>query len=180
MAEEEKNEEKAPKKGANVILIAVIAVLVLLLVIGGLVAFLLVGGSDEEAQAAQAQAAQAAQAQAAPKASSPKERSNDFFNIGSMYPMDKFLVNLLSESGSRFLKIELNLELSDEKLSPEIDQKKPLIRDIIIKTLSSKTYEDISTAKGKERLKDEIVSKINEVLRDGYIKNVYFTDFIVQ
>ncbi len=97
-----------------------------------------------------------------------------------MYPMDQFLVNLLSESGSRFLKTTLNLELSEQTLSPEIDKKKPLIRDIIIRTLSSKTYEDVSTSKGKERLKDELVTKINEILRDGYIKNVYFTDFIVQ
>ena len=76
--------------------------------------------------------------------------------------------------------MELNLELSEEKLTMEIDQKKPLLRDIIIRTLSSKTYEDISTQKGKEHLKDELVTRINEALRDGYIKNVYFTDFIIQ
>ena len=175
MAEEDKNEEQMQKKGSNAVLIAVISVLVLLLAVGGLVVFLLMGSGEEtnEQQAKQA-------AQNMKKAQSPKERSNDFFNIGQMYPLEKFLVNFLSESGSRFLKMELSLELSNEKLAPEIDQKKPLIRDIIIKSLSSKTYEDISTGKGKERLKDEIVSKINEVLRDGYIKNVYFTDFIVQ
>mgnify|MGYP003315247932 CR=1 FL=1 len=97
-----------------------------------------------------------------------------------MYPLDQFLVNLLSETGSRYLKMSLNIELSAETLTPEIDQKKPLLRDIIIRVLTSKTYEDISTAKGKERLKDEIVTRINETLRDGYIKNVFFTDFIVQ
>lgn len=89
------------------------------------------------------------QQQAAP---SPKQRSNDFFNVGPMYPMDQFVVNFLSESGSRFLKTTLNLELSEQTLSPEIDKKEPLIRDIIIRNLSSKTYEDVSTSKGKERL----------------------------
>ncbi|CUU75777.1 flagellar basal body-associated protein FliL [Campylobacter hyointestinalis] len=174
MAEEVKEEVK--KKGGNVLLIAVIGILVFLLIIGGLVAFIMLGSSDENAAAGQPQAATTAQG----PAQSPKQRSNDFFNIGPMYPMDQFLVNLLSESGSRFLKTALNLELSEETLAPEIDKKKPLIRDIIIRTLSSKTYEDVSTAKGKERLKDELVTKINETLRDGYIKNVYFTDFIVQ
>ncbi|MFW5625411.1 MAG: flagellar basal body-associated protein FliL [Campylobacter hyointestinalis] len=169
MAEEVKEEVK--KKGGNVLLIAVIGILVFLLIIGGLVAFIMLGSSDENAAARQPQATTQG------PAPSPKQRSNDFFNIG---PMDQFLVNLLSESGSRFLKTALNLELSEETLAPEIDKKKPLIRDIIIRTLSSKTYEDVSTAKGKERLKDELVTKINETLRDGYIKNVYFTDFIVQ
>ena len=97
-----------------------------------------------------------------------------------MYPLDQFLVNLLSETGSRYLKMTINIELSSELLTPEIEQKKPLLRDIVIRILSSKTYEDISTTKGKERLKDEIAAKINETLRDGYIKNVFFTDFIVQ
>lgn len=110
----------------------------------------------------------------------PKQRSNDYFNVGPMYPMEQFIVNLLSESGSKFLKTSMNLELSDERLTNEIDKKKPLIRDMIIRTLTAKTYEDISTTKGKERLKDEIVDRVNEALRDGYIKNVYFTDFIVQ
>lgn len=174
MAEEVKEEVK--KKGGNVLLIAVIGILVFLLIIGGLVAFIMLGSSDENAAAGQPQVATTTQG----PAQSPKQRSNDFFNIGPMYPMDQFLVNLLSESGSRFLKTALNLELSEETLAPEIDKKKPLIRDIIIRTLSSKTYEDVSTAKGKERLKDELVTKINETLRDGYIKNVYFTDFIVQ
>ncbi|ANE32459.1 flagellar basal body-associated protein FliL [Campylobacter hyointestinalis] len=173
MAEEVKEEVK--KKGGNVLLIAVIGILVFLLIIGGLVAFIMLGSSDENAAARQPQATTTQG-----PAPSPKQRSNDFFNIGPMYPMDQFLVNLLSESGSRFLKTALNLELSEETLAPEIDKKKPLIRDIIIRTLSSKTYEDVSTAKGKERLKDELVTKINETLRDGYIKNVYFTDFIVQ
>ena len=55
-----------------------------------------------------------------------------------------------------------------------------LVRDIIVSTLSSKTYEEVSTQKGKNRLKDEIVDRLNEVLADGHIKNIYFTDFVVQ
>ncbi|AII14864.1 flagellar basal body-associated protein [Campylobacter iguaniorum] len=172
MAEEVKEEKK---KGGNVLLIAIIAILVFLLFIGGLVAFLMLSSDEQAATPTATTAAPAGQ-----PAPSPKQRSNDFFNVGPMYPMEPFLVNLLSESGSRFLKTTLNLELSEETLTPEIDKKKPLIRDIIIRTLSSKTYEDVSTIKGKERLKDEVVTKINETLRDGYIKNVYFTDFIVQ
>ncbi|EAJ0802761.1 flagellar basal body protein FliL [Campylobacter jejuni] len=57
--------------------------------------------------------------------------------------------------------------------------KVPVIRDIIIRTLTAKTFEEVSTQKGKERLKDELVGKINEILTDGFIKNVYFTDFVV-
>jgi len=34
--------------------------------------------------------------------------------------------------------------------------------------------------KGKETVKNEIMEKINERLKDGRVKNVYFTNFIVQ
>lgn len=97
-----------------------------------------------------------------------------------MYPMAQFVVNLLSESGNRFLKVSIDLELSDPKLQPEMDHKKSLIRDIIIRTFSSKTFEEISTLKGKDKLKDEVLDKINENLSDGQVKNIYFTDFVVQ
>jgi flagellar FliL protein len=61
-----------------------------------------------------------------------------------------------------------------------MDKKKSLIRDIVIRSLSSKTFEEVSTIKGKDRLKDEIVTKINDILADGQIRNIFFTDFVVQ
>lgn len=33
---------------------------------------------------------------------------------------------------------------------------------------------------GKDKLKEEVMDKINSTLSDGYIKNIYFTDFVVQ
>jgi len=85
-----------------------------------------------------------------------------------------------SEGGRRYLKCEINLELEGEELSPELDTKKPVFRDIIIRILSSKSLEEISTIKGKEKLKEQIVNDLNMRLKDGKVKNVYFTDFVVQ
>jgi len=172
-------EETQAKKSSSLVLIIIIVILILLLVVGGLLAFLLMSGNDDATQAQTAQA-QTEQVQSAAPKSAAGKRSNDYINMGPVYPLDQFIVNLLSESGSRYLKTKVDLELSAETLTPEIDKKKPLIRDIIVSTLSSKTYEEVSTQKGKNRLKDEIVDRLNEVLADGHIKNIYFTDFVVQ
>ena len=172
MADEKEEVVEGKKKGGSMVLIIIIALLVLLLVGGGAAAFLLLGSDDEMAQPAQAQ-----QMKSAPKSA---KRSTDLLTIGPMYPMDQFIVNLLSESGSRYLKVTLDIELSGEELAAEMDTKKSLVRDIIIRTLSAKTFEEVSTMKGKDRLKDEIVSKVNEVLADGQIRNIFFTDFVVQ
>jgi flagellar FliL protein len=74
----------------------------------------------------------------------------------------------------------MNLELDGEELAIELEQKTPLVRDIIIRVLTSKTLEEISTAKGKEKLKDQLVNQLNLRLQDGQVKNVYFTEFVIQ
>ena len=167
--------EKKPK--GNMVLIIIIVMLVLLLLGGGAAAFFLLGSHDDPAAAA-APAAQHQDAKVEKKKSGKK--STDHLAIGPMYPMAPFVVNLLSETGNRFLKVAVDLELSDAKAQPEMDHKKSLVRDIIIRTFSSKTFEEISTLKGKDKLKEEVLDKINENLSDGQIKNIYFTDFVVQ
>ncbi|MBE3606955.1 flagellar basal body-associated protein FliL [Campylobacter sp. RM13119] len=175
-------EEGKSKNGGSksVLIVIIVAIFVLLLIVGALVAFLLLGDDDTaQANAAMQQPQQQQVAQFTP-ASQSNKRTVNYANMGPIYPLDQFIVNLLSENGSRFLKTKIDMEQSAETLTPELDKKKALLRDIIIVTLSSKTYEEVSTSKGKDKLKDEIVGKLNEVLSDGYIKNIYFTDFVVQ
>ena len=178
MADKNSEEEVVVEKksGGNMVLIIIIVLLVLLLVGGGAVAYFLLSGSDETATAETV----SPQTKSMKNTKKRTKRSTDYLTVGPMYPMNQFIVNLLSENGGRFLKTTVNLEMDKPELSAELDKKKPLIRDIIIRTLSSKTFEEVSTIKGKDRLKDEIVSKINDVLTDGQIKDIFFTDFVVQ
>lgn len=172
---EEMDEEIVEKKsGGNMVLILIVVLLVVLLVGGGLAAYFLLG-SDDDMTTMQQQNQQTTNTNR-----KSTGRSTQYLTIGPMYPMSQFVVNLLSESGSKYLKVVLDVELDSEQLSVEMDHKKSLIRDIIIRSLSSKTFEEVSTMKGKDRLKDEIVNKINDVLADGQVKNIFFTDFVVQ
>lgn len=174
--EEEEKESKIKKPNSKVMLIVIIGLLVLMLIGGVIGAFMLLDDPAEDVSASSVASGQ----QSAMKKTSSSKRSTNLLSIGPMYPMDQFIVNLLSESGRRFLKVSLDLELSSVELSEEMDAKKSLIRDIVIRTMSSKTFEEVSTMKGKDRLKDEIVDKINEILADGMVKNIFFTDFVVQ
>jgi flagellar FliL protein len=171
VTEEEVVEKK--KSGGNLVLILIVVLLFVLLIGGAVAAFFLLGSDDEQVMSQPQQ-------QSISQTEKRTKRSTDYLSIGPMYPMSEFIVNLLSESGSRYLKVALDIELSSEELAPEMDKKKSLIRDIVIRSLSSKTFEEVSTMKGKDRLKDEIVSKINDILADGQVKNIFFTDFVVQ
>lgn len=99
---------------------------------------------------------------------------------GPMYPLDPFIINLAGEGGKRFLKLTMELEVNDEKLSEEITANLPKIKDSILILLSSKTFEDIYTVAGKFKLRDEITARINSFLATGHLRNVYFTEFVIQ
>ncbi len=187
--EENETEEGGKKKSGNMLLIIIIGVLVLILVIGGIVAALMMGNSDASAEAGKgAKTEVAAEGHATEGGASGEVSSGEghggggeaMTEVGLMFPLETFTVNLLSESGRRYLKCEINLEMGGKELSPELEEKKPVFRDIIIRILSSKSLEEISTAKGKEKLKEQIVNELNLRLKDGKVKNVYFTDFVVQ
>ena len=56
----------------------------------------------------------------------------------------------------------------------------PIMDDTVITLLSTKTYEDLYTAEGKENLRTEITRILSEKLTDLHILSVYFTEFVVQ
>ena len=97
-----------------------------------------------------------------------------------MYPLDTFTVNLKSDAGRRYLKVTMSLELEGEELSLELDAKAPVLRDRIIRILTSKTLEEISSKKGKQKVSTQIMDTLNAMISDGLIKGIYFTEFVIQ
>ncbi|PAF47071.1 flagellar basal body-associated protein FliL [Helicobacter sp. 12S02634-8] len=181
MPEEKENtqEKEVTKRKNKILLFVIIGVVVLLIIVAVVVAVSLLGGDKDDPE----QAAPIAQAQNAPKRANTTStsRQTDYMNIGPLYEIkEPFIVNLITQSGRRYLKASISLELSNPKLENEINAKATVIRDTIIEILSSKSIEEIATTKGKEKLKDEIASRLNDFLIDGYIKNVFFTDFVIQ
>ncbi|MCD6290010.1 MAG: flagellar basal body-associated FliL family protein [Anaerolineae bacterium] len=117
---------------------------------------------------------------------------------GIMFPLKERVVNLADPGGYRYLRVSIVLEflpksaefyrLPSEKRKKEEDQfkqelmrQKPVIDDIVTYVLSSKTFADVFTIEGKERLKKELMEKLNASLGEGkYVGAVYFTDFVIQ
>lgn len=106
-----------------------------------------------------------------------KESLADDF-IGDLIPLETFLVNLAGSRGRKLAKINMEFEVKGEDVQDEIEKLKPKIRDMVIIILSSKTYAEVSTTKGKDLLRTEIRDQVNLFLTKGQIKQVYFTEFI--
>lgn len=100
--------------------------------------------------------------------------------IGPMVEIREFIVNIISEDGSHYVKASLTLELNREEAVEEANKRMPQIRDSILLLVGNKTFEELQDLQGKKQLKAELLSKINSFLQIGKVKAIYFTDFVVQ
>jgi len=182
MAEEESTEEEQPKeKKSNMLMIIIIVVLILIILIGATVGILLMGGDDEEEVSSSPQAKEKTVSKSKRSSSSSNyDDSRQLSDIGILYPLDTFTVNLKSDAGRRYLKVTMSLELEGEELSLELDAKSPVLRDRIIRILTSKTLEEISSKKGKQKVSTQVMDTLNAMISDGTIRGIYFTEFVIQ
>jgi flagellar FliL protein len=97
---------------------------------------------------------------------------------GLIYPLEPFTANLAQGDGPRrFIRISLVLKFSKETKKEEIDARKPQISDTIISMLNAKKPEELLKKEGKEYLKEEVKTSINNFLVDGQITDVYYVGF---
>lgn len=98
-------------------------------------------------------------------------------DLGVLYPLDGFLVNISSDRGPRFLQMKLELELDTPALEDEIALKRPALRDAIIVLLTSRNYAELRDPKGMRKLRTDLTRSVNNLLKSGQIKEIYFTQF---
>ncbi|MFM6929127.1 MAG: flagellar basal body-associated protein FliL [Bdellovibrio sp.] len=98
-----------------------------------------------------------------------------------VYTMDKFTVNLGGEP-KRTIRLEVNLQMLgkdgfEEVMEPENRAK---ARDKIVHVLNEQVFNDLESIQGKLFLKDKIAMEVNGILHKGVVKDVFFSDFVVQ
>lgn len=163
----------APSSGSGQkpILLIALAVINMLVVAG--VGFMLYQGKKKEAAEPKLEQVIKGEAEA-----QHKEATEEKEVVGKVIPLETFIVNLAGSKGHKVAKVNMELEVKGDHVLEEIEKRKAQVRDIIIIILSSKTYEDVSSREGKDRLRNEIKDTINSFLVQGKIANVFFTEFI--
>jgi len=110
-----------------------------------------------------------------------KETEKQMESRGSLVSVGEFTTNINDVAGTRFLKVEVFVEVSEEnkKAAAEIESYMPIIKDSVLTILSSKTAADLDT-NNREKIKLEIKNDLNRKIGSEVIQNVYFTSFIMQ
>lgn len=98
-----------------------------------------------------------------------------------VYTMDKFTVNLGGEP-KRTIQIEVNLEMLGKDGFEEImtADSRAKARDRIVRLLNDESFSNLESIQGKLFLKDKIATEVNGILTSGVVKDVYFSNFVVQ
>lgn len=96
-------------------------------------------------------------------------------------PMESFVVNLDTDSKKNiYLKSQVSLLYTDDKMGKVLEQKTSQIRDVIIKSLMEYNSEDLLVDGGLSAAKVKLRDNINAALGDDVVKDIYFTDFLIQ
>jgi len=165
-----KEETAAPAKKGKGLLIAIIAVALIGIGAG---AYFMLGGKKAPAGEGHGEKAEASATEGG-HGEAPAAKNSAIFNL------EPFIVNLQDNSGTRYLKLTVNLELTDGANPAELTAQATQMRDSLIILLSSKSYADIGTVEGKYLMRDEIVARVNQFLSKGKVKTAYFTEFVIQ
>lgn len=105
---------------------------------------------------------------------------NQMAQLGPLFSLETFIVNLADEERSRYLRVTMDLELVAATDTEKLNQRLPQVRDRILMILPSKRFEEIASVDGKTALRDEIISKLNSLFPRTVITNIFFTEFVVQ
>lgn len=101
---------------------------------------------------------------------------------------DSILTNIATESGNvqHFAKVQVSIGVSasDEKaftaLSEKIQKNSASIRSELISTIGEQTYTMLNATNGKEKLADEMISRLNTLLDTDMVCKVYFQEYFIQ
>jgi flagellar FliL protein len=124
---------------------------------------------------------------------------------GIMVNMSTKIINLADPSGRKYIRLTVVLEFAPEEppadakeakssgghgggetaaaatdFETRIQSRMPVMDDVVITLLSTKTFEELYTAEGKERLRQELMQAISQRLPEFHLLSVYFTEFVVQ
>ncbi|MCK4690774.1 MAG: flagellar basal body-associated FliL family protein [Desulfuromonadales bacterium] len=130
----------------------------------GVGAFLFLGGEDEKISPEQEQAELEKQAR----------------QVGPMVSIDTFIVNIIDDEESRYLKASITIEVNTPETAMEVSERMPQIKDAILLLVGNKTFSELQDLQGKIQLRAELINRLNSILLNGKVKRIYFTDFVVQ
>ncbi|WP_099363009.1 flagellar basal body-associated protein FliL [Fredinandcohnia onubensis] len=79
-----------------------------------------------------------------------------------------------------YIRISFNIQTDGKKGKEELEKREFQVSNIIIKELSNMTSEEFKGEEGIVNLENRLKDRINKLMQDGTVVNVYATSFLPQ
>lgn len=116
---------------------------------------------------------------------------------GIMIDTGSKIINLAEQDGHKYIRATVVIEFAPDNVTfpdmkeeekaayltafkTKIGEKTPLINDVIITTFSTKSFEMLYTAQGKEAIRQELLKLISSRMPEYRIISIYFTEFVIE
>jgi flagellar FliL protein len=111
------------------------------------------------------------------KPAKPPEKPTE---MGPTLKLSSLIINLNEPSGFHFVKAAIVLELGKADDLEKIKERTAPLTDTVILTLGDQHLTDLMNPEYRERLKKELLARLNQRLQSQKIKKLYFDEFIYQ
>jgi flagellar protein FliL len=113
------------------------------------------------------------------EAASPKKSEP-----GPTVKLPPLVINVKEEAGKNYVKAALVLELEKSVKAEEINSRLAALTDEVIMTLSDKRMDEVRDPAFKEKLKEELMAKLNARVGAGHeskkIRQIFFDEFLYE
>ena len=99
---------------------------------------------------------------------------------GQFHEVRGLVVNPAGSDGSRYLMVHIGFESSSEAVITELTDKDVVMRDTILKLLGEETVASLADISQRTRLKEALREAVNEILSEGEVQRLYFTQYVLQ
>ncbi|MFB6466647.1 flagellar basal body-associated protein FliL [Cytobacillus sp. Hz8] len=83
-------------------------------------------------------------------------------------------------AGEDFIKISFKIQTDSKKAKEELEKRDFQVKNIIIEELSEKKAEDLKGKEGKTKFEEDLKMKIDGLMQEGKIEQVYITECLLQ
>ncbi len=119
-------------------------------------------------------------------------------STGPIYNLGPFVMNLGNIDEHRYLRVALSLDFQTrdsgyvgqsaskqeswlEHTREALKSHEPILKDLVLTTLASRSVQSIGTAMAREELKADLMASFNQHMPENLaVQQIYFTDFVIQ
>jgi flagellar basal body-associated protein FliL len=121
-------------------------------------------------------------ADAAPASGAEKDKKPSvvYSKDGWSYSFTNVVSNLTGSLGTKYVKCAFSVVSDDQNIGVIVEENKSKLRDAALTVLSARSLADMEASGAKNILRSELAANFNKALNSNVVKQIFFTEFVIQ